>query len=87
VGNGQIKNHHNIELSDGNFIVASESYSQEKYSIERRWCMNKVICNQCVTQFICDVFSKKRLFLIKNHQSNKYNPLIYLYFIHAPTPY
>ena len=48
--------------------------------------MNKVICNQCVTPFICDVFSKKRLFLIKNHQSNKYNPLIYLYFIHAPTP-
>jgi predicted nucleic acid-binding protein len=54
--------------------------------MKRRWCMNKVICNQCVTQFICDVFSKKRLFLIKNHQSNKYNPLIYLYFIHAPTP-
>ncbi|MEI6706549.1 MAG: hypothetical protein WCK96_05360 [Methylococcales bacterium] len=48
--------------------------------------MNKVICNQCVTPFIYDVFSKKRLFFIKNHQPNKYNPLIYLYFIHAPTP-
>ena len=36
-----------------------------------RWCMNKVICNQCVTPFIYDVFSKKRLFFIKNHQPNE----------------
>ncbi|MEI6707303.1 MAG: hypothetical protein WCK96_09245 [Methylococcales bacterium] len=41
--------------------------------------MNKVIFNQCVTPFVCDVFHQ-------NHQSNKYNHLIYLYFIHAPTP-
>ena len=76
-------NHVTVLISTYN----SDRFLQQLDSLYGRWCMNKVICNQCVTPFIYDVFSKKRLFFIKNHQSNKYNPLIYLYFIHAPTPF
>ncbi|MEI6708585.1 MAG: hypothetical protein WCK96_15795 [Methylococcales bacterium] len=79
---------HDTFFGAGKDLIAQRRIppKKEMYVVYGRWCMNKVICNQCVTPFICDVFSKKRLFLIKNHQSNKYNPLIYLYFVHAPTP-